>query len=157
MLTEIDSVINVLSPAADRYNTNPAGDYINAKYFNKISFLLSQTTGGTNTGTATVTVLAATDATGDGAEAIEFKYRKKTTGASAAWGAVVDATTAGFTTTANEDTIYEIEVEAAKLPQDKPFLTLKLTEVVNDPVTASVIAIGREARYQGQSTPNPLA
>ena len=157
MLSESSAIVNVLSPAADRYNTNPAGDYINAKYFSKITFLLSQTTAGTNTGTATVTILAASDASGTGAEAIEFKYRKKTTGASAVYGSVTDATTAGFTTTANEDTIYEVEVEAQKVPETKPFVTIKLTEVVNDPVTGSVVAVLHGCRFQSQTMPDVLA
>jgi hypothetical protein len=157
MLSEEFAVINCHSAAADRYNTNPAGDYINSKYFDKISFYLSQATAGTNTGTAVVTVQAGTDASGTSAEAVEFKYRKKTTGASAVWGTITDATTSGFTTTANEDTIYEIEVEMAKLPADKPFVTLKLTEGVNDPVTGCVIAFGRCARYQSQTLPDALS
>lgn len=157
MLSESVCIINSHSAAADRYNANPAGDYINAKYFDRIEWLLSQATAGTNTGTAVVTVLAATLADGTGAEAVEFKYRKKTTGASAVMGAVTDATASGFTTTANEDTIYEIELESAKLPADKPFVALKLTEGVNDPVTACAIALGICTRYQATNMPDALS
>lgn len=157
MLSEKFVIINSHSPAADRYNTNPAGDYINTKYFDRVVFLLAQATAGTNTGTAVVTVLAGTDASGASGEAVEFKYRKKTTGASAVWGTITDATTSGFTTTANEDTIYEIEVEMAKLPADKPFIALKLTEGVNDPVTGCVIALGICARFQSQTMPDALS
>jgi hypothetical protein len=157
MLSESFAIINSHSPAADRYNANPVGDYINGKLFDRVEFLLAQATGGTNTGTAVVTVRAASDATGTGAEAVPFKYRKKTTGASAVMGAITDVTTAGFTTTANEDTIYEIEVEMTALPATKPFLALLLTEGVNDPVTACAIAIGVCARYQATSMPDPLS
>jgi hypothetical protein len=157
MLSEKFAVINCLSPRADRYDTNPAGDYINGKYFDRVEFFLSQTTAGTNTGTAAITVLAASTDSGTGAEAVPFRYRKKTTGASAVWGAITDATTAGFTTTANEDTVYEIEVDVTSLPETKPFLTLKITESVNDPVTASVLALGVCARYQATSMPDPLS
>ncbi len=157
MLSESSLIVNVISPKTDIYDTNPAGAYINMKYANKVTFLLAQKTAGTNTGTATITVLAATSNGGAGAEAIEFKYRKKTTGASVVYGNVVDATTAGFTTTANEDTIYEIEVEAAKLPETKPYVTIKLTEAVNDPVTGGVCAILHGARFQSQTQPDVLA
>lgn len=157
MLSEEFCIINSHSAAADRYNANPAGDYINAKNFNKITWLLSQATAGTNTGNATVTLLMATAADGTGATAVAFKYRKKTTGASAVWGAVTEATSSGFTTTANEDTIYEIEIESAKLDDGYNFVALKLTESTNDPVTGCVIAIGREARFQSQTMPDALS
>lgn len=157
MLSESVCIINSHSAAADRYNTNPAGDYINAKYFDKIEWLLSQATAGTNTGTAVVTVLAATDASGTGATAVEFRYRKKTTAASAVWGAVTAATTSGFTTTANEDTIYEIELDCAQLAEGSNFVALKLTEGVNDPVTGCVIALGVTSRFKSQTMPDALA
>lgn len=157
MLTETLHVLDSHAPAADRYNSNPAGDYVNTKYFEKVSFLLHQATAGTNTGTAVVTVNAASAANGTGAEAVAFRYRKKTTGASGAWGDITDAAAAGFTTTANEVTVYEIEVEAAKLPDGKPFISLQLTEGTNDPVTASALAIGVNPRYQATSMPDPLS
>jgi hypothetical protein len=157
MLSEKFAIVSSHSAAADRYNTNPVGDYLNAGKFEGISFLLSQATAGTNTGTAVVTVQAATDAAGAGAEAVPFRYRKKTTGASAVWGSVVEASASGFTTTANEDTIYEIEVKGDGLPEGKPFVAVRLTEGVNDPVSACVIAIGTGVRYQGQTQPDALS
>jgi hypothetical protein len=157
MLSEKFAIVSSHSAAADRYNTNPVGDYLNAGKFEGVSFLLSQATAGTNTGTAVVTVQAASSDAGASAEAIPFRYRKKTTGASAVWGSVIEAAASGFTTTANEDTIYEIEVKGDGLPEGKPFVAVKLTEGVNDPVTACVIAIGTGVRYQGQTQPDALS
>jgi len=157
MLSETFAIVNSHSARADRYDTNPTGDYLNAGRFEKISFLLSQASAGTNTGTAVVTVLAASTDAGANAEAVAFRYRKKTTGASAVWGSVIEVAAAGFTTTANEDTIYEIEVPHDGLPDGKPFVALRLTEGVNDPVTACVIAVGVGVRYQGLAQPDALS
>jgi hypothetical protein len=157
MLSEKYAILNSHSAAADRYNTNPVGDYINTKGHDTITFLLSQATAGTNTGNATITVVAASDVSGTGAADQAFKYRKKTTGASSVWGAVTEVASTGFTTTANEDTIYEIEIKADSLPDGKPFVALKLTETTNDPVSGCVIAIGSGTRYQGQTIPDSLS
>lgn len=157
MLSEKFAIVNSHSARADRYDTNPTGGYLNIGKFEGVSFLLSQATAGTNTGTATVTVLAATNSAGAGAEAVAFRYRKKTTGASAVWGNVIEVAAAGFTTTANEDTIYEIEVTNCMVPDGKPFVALRLFEAVNDPVSACVIAIGFGVRHQGLAQPDALS
>lgn len=145
-----EQVITVagLSPSADLYDGDPGTDVVNMEGFNRAVFQLHQKTGGTNTGTAVVTVLASTAASGGTTAAIPFTYRKKTTGASAAYGAITAATTSGFTTTANEDTIYLIEVEDQALPAGKPYLQLKLTEAVDDPVLGSVTIHLMGGRYK---------
>jgi len=139
--------VNGLSPAADLYNGNPATDVVNLKEHGKAVFMLAQKTAGTNTGTATVTVVAASSVAPSNTAAIVFKYKKKTTGASSVWGDLTAATTSGFVTTANEDTVYAIEVDAADLPDSKPYVYLKLTETVNDPVTGAVLIHLYNARY----------
>lgn len=139
--------IKALAPAADRWNTDPITDAINMANFNRLTFLVYQS-GGT-TGNATLTVLASTDASQTSAEAIPFRYRKMTTGASDVLGSVTNATAAGFTTTANEDSIYEIEVLSSALPDTKPWVHLKVTEATNDPVNGCIIALVSESRYGG--------
>jgi hypothetical protein len=76
-----------------------------------------------------------------------------TTGASDVLGAVTNATSAGFSTTAAEDSIYEIEVLSSDLPQSKPWVHLKATEAVDDPVSGCVIALVSEPRYAGLDQP----
>ena len=138
------------APKADLYDTNPAGQYVNGKNGDRVSWFLQQKTAGTNTGTATVTVLAASSNSGTGAEAVPFVYRKKTTAVTVTtFGAATAAAAAGFTTTANENTIYEIDVDTHALPEGKPYVALKLTEVVNDPVDGAVIGLIANPRYIG--------
>jgi hypothetical protein len=152
MLSEFEAKpIKALAPAADRWNTSPTSDSISLKNHNRLTFLVYQS-GGT-TGNATLTVLASTDAAQTGAEAVAFRYRKMTTGASDVLGSVTDATVAGFATTANEDSIYEIEVLSAELPDGKPWVHLLCTETTNDPVNGAVIALLSEPRYGGLTQP----
>jgi hypothetical protein len=155
MLSEsVAKPIKALAPAADRWNTNPVTDSISMANHNKLTFLVYQS-GGT-TGNATLTVLASTDSAAAGAEAIPFRYRKMTTGASDVLGNVTNATTAGFATTANEDSIYEVEVLSADLPQTKPWVHMLCTETTNDPVNGCVIALLSEARYAGLTQPTAI-
>jgi hypothetical protein len=143
--------IKALAPAADRWNTDPISDAITMANHNKLTFLVYQS-GGT-TGKATLTVLASTDASQTSPEAIPFRYRKMTTGASDVLGNVTNATAAGFDTTPNEDSIYEIEVLSAELPETKPWVHLKATESANDPVNGAVIALLSEPRFGGLTQP----
>lgn len=157
-LTEQVSFVKGLPPAADRWNTNPATDIVSMRNHNKCTFLVHQE-GGT-TGTATFTVEACSDVSGTGATAIPFGYRVGAAGAGAggdAMGARVEATASGFTSTAASDRLYLIEVEANELLAAKPFVRLKCTEAVNDPVNGSVEIMLSEGRYQGASAPTAIA
>ena len=131
-------VVKAITPSADVYNGNPTSDVINMQNFKKAVFVLHQKSSTSNTGTASVKPQAVENVSGSSAEDLPFKYSKMTTGASDVMGAIT-AVAAGstFTTTANEDTAFVIEVDASDLPEGKPFLQLKLTEVVNDPVVGS--------------------
>ena len=158
MLTEEKIVFTSHAPKADLYDGNPAGSYVHTRAGEKVQFVLQQITAGTNTGTATVTVLAASAAAGTGAEAVPFRWRKKNTGVTVdAYGAVNEASTTGFVTTANESTLFEIEVDATNLPDGKPWCALKLTETVNDPVNGAVIGLVHNPRHQGLNIPGALA
>lgn len=159
MESEYNVIFTSHAPKADLYDTNPVGTYVKSGAGAFVRWFLQQKTAGTNTGTATVTVLAASDSSGTGATAVPFRYRKKTSGVSSdAFGAVTEVTATGFTTTANEDTIYEIELEVARgLIEGKPWVALKLTETVNDPVTGSVMGMIDGVRNQGQNAPSALS
>lgn len=159
MESEYTGIFTSHAPKADLYDGNPAGTYVKGSAGAFIRWFLQQKTAGTNTGTATVTVLAASDSSGTGATAVPFRYRKKTTGTDKdAFGAVIEVAATGFTTTANEDTIYEIELEVSQNGIDgKPWVALKLTETVNDPVSGAVIGLVCKARYKGHNAPTALA
>ena len=161
MLTEEIIVAPAISPVAN-INTTVTSAYISTRGGNFISFLLTQKSAGTNTGTSTITVQAASDTSGTGATPVPFRYRKKTTAVTSdQWGAVSNATTAGFATTANEDTLYEIEVDPANFAAasvfNKPFVALKLTQLVADTVLGSVIAVVQNPRFSGQTIPTLMS
>lgn len=157
LFTEQVKPVKGLSPSADLYNGDPATDIFNMENYDKICFVLHQADGGGTTGKATITVEACDDVSATHKSAIAFKYRKMTTGASDVMGAVTAATASGFTTTANEDTVYFIEVSAADLPSGYPFVRMQLTESVNDPVSGSVLAYLMGARYKEPNMPSALS
>jgi len=147
-----------LAPAADRWNTNPATDIVNTALYKKVVFVVQQE-GGT-TGKATLTVEACSDVSATGAEAVAFKYSVGGSGAGAggdATGDITDATSAGFDTTPAVDKLYIIELDAADLPTDKPFVRLKCTEAANDPVNGAVTILLAEPRYAGGALPSAIA
>lgn len=147
-LSEKLHVVTAIAPNADLYDTAQTTDWINLKYFNSIMFVIQHGVG--TTGTATITVKMASDASGTGATAIPFTYRRvAATGTSDVEGAITAATASGFTITAGSNQVYVIEVNAEELDNDKPFVALTATEVVNSPVAGAILAILGEARYPG--------
>lgn len=161
MLTEKYIVAPAISPTAN-INATTTGAYISVRGGNFISFLLSQKSAGTNTGTSTITVQAASDNAGTGAVAVPFRWRKKATGvASDQWGAVNNALAAGFATIANEDTLYGIEVDPANFTVagvfGKPFVAVKFTQLVADAVLGSVITLVQNPRFSGQTIPTLMS
>lgn len=155
MLTERELVVNLFSPKADRFDTSGTSPYFTMANHDRATILVAHQ-GGT-TGKATLTVKAASDSSGTGATAIAYNYRRKTTGASVVFGAITAATSAGIDTVPTEDTVIEIEVSSAMLPDGKQYLALAFVESVNDPVNGSAIAILGRARFAGTSQPNVLA
>jgi len=135
-------MVQVLPPAADRYNANPSTDIVSLENFERVVFVIGAGAG--DTGTATITLNAASDNSGTGAEAIPFFYR---TGAADAvsqnW---TQATAAGFTTAAAADGLHLVMIDAGHLPETKPWVFLTLTEVANDPVLAGAWALFFEPR-----------
>lgn len=140
------------APVADIFNGDPVSDYVNGGLYGKIQFLLTKGVG--TTGTATLTVLCSATNAGSSTTAIAFKYRVSTDGDS--FGDVTAATTSGFTTTAGSNQMYLIEVDAADLTEDKPFVALKMTETVDDPCVGAVSILLANPRYAGNSMPSAL-
>lgn len=155
MLSEQMKIVKGLAPAADRFNTDPSTDVINLEGADKVTFLVYHA-GGT-TGKATITVEECSSAAGSNANAIAFRYRKLTTGASDAIGAITNAAATGVSTVAGETTIFEVEVKASELADGYNFARLVLTEGADDPVSGAVIALLSGLRYGGVSQPSALA
>lgn len=148
ILSERAGVFTALAAVADRYNGNPSTVGVKMSLSDHVAFLLSEVAGGT--GTVKLEVTAESDA-GSDAEAIKFRYRIKAHSTSV-FGALSDkvleyTTVAG----ANKDVI--VEVQGVGLPEGKSIVRLKLTEVVNDPCLAGVVAIASRLRYQGATLP----
>lgn len=138
MEIEKSHYVNGLSPSADIFDTNPVSDVISLADYEGVKGIFSHK-GGT-TGKGTITVLAVDAFNSTSGTALAFKYRKKATGASDAWGALTDATTAGVQTVATEDAMYLIEILASDLAGlDKDKILFKLTEDTNDPVAGSLV------------------
>ena len=142
-----------LSPSADVYNGNPATDIVNLRDYGKVAFLIHQKANATSTaGTAVITIEACDNAAGSNATAIPFTDNKLTTGVSDTLGSKQTATAAGFTTTANEDTVYVIEADVRDLPDGQDWIRLVATEGVNAPVIGSCLILLADPKYVPMAT-----
>lgn len=142
LLTEQHHVVRALAPDADRYNGDPATDVFNLENYGHITFLLDEGAGGT--GTVKIEVEECTAADGTGATAIAYRYRVSS---GDTWGALTAVAAAGYTTVAGADKMVAIEIDAKELSDGSNFVRLQLTEVVDDPCDAAVLAILSEPRY----------
>lgn len=132
--------IIALAPAADRYDTNPVTARVKAPGAGKLQFLVSEGAGGT--GTATITAHAHIASSSGTPEAIPFRYKTALTpGQLDDSGGFSAATTSGVTPAAGANKQTLVEFRADELPAGRPWVSLTLTEVVNSPVAASVVAI----------------
>lgn len=156
LLSERLHFVTALTPDADRFNGDPTTDWINLANYGACTFVLMIGAGAT--GTALITAEFASSAAGAGNTATAFNYRRvSATGTSDLPGDITAATTSGFTTTAGANQNYFIEIPVAELDPDLPFVSLTLTEVVNDPVDAGVIAILGDPRYGGNTHQTAIA
>jgi hypothetical protein len=71
-------------------------------------------------------------------------------------GVTQNATASGFDSTPATDRQYLIEVNAIDLPANRPYVRLKCTESVNDPVNGSVAVLLSEPRYAGAVLPTAI-
>lgn len=129
-----------LAPDADRYNTSPTTDRIKCPGAGKIQFLITEGAGGT--GTATITAHCHAANSGGTPTALAFRYKTATDPGelddSGGWST---ATSTGTTPAAGATKQTLIEFRFDELTEGKPYVSLTLTEVANDPVDASVISI----------------
>jgi len=151
ILSERAAVFTALAAVADRYNTNPSTVGVRMGLADHVAFLLSEGAGGT--GTVKLEATAESDAGGD-AEAIPFRYRTKAHTTSV-FGALSDKV-AEYTTVAGANKDVIVEVQGVGLPEGKSIVRLKLTEVVNDPCLAGVLALASRLRYAGAVLPELL-
>lgn len=141
-----DHYIRGMPYAADLYAAGTVySDVVNMKNHHVATFVINQELG--STGTATITVQACDDVVPTNRSAVPF-YVQKYLAASDVPGAVTPVAAAGFNTTAEATAaIYVIMVDAAVLAASGySYVQLKAVEVVNDPVSGSVVIILGEPR-----------
>lgn len=125
-----------IAPVADFADTTQYTDIFNAANHKQTTFLIVKGIG--TTGTSTITVEACDDTSASNTSAVPFRYRACTT--LDTWGALTDATTSGFTTTAGSNQLYEVVVDNDVLAASGyKYLRLKMVEVVNSPVLGAVL------------------
>ena len=144
IFTEEHEISVALQPVADAYAADPATDVYNMKYYEHITFVIVEAAGGT--GTVKIQVEECTSKAGAGNNAIAFKYRVKSD-SNGAFGALTASAATGYTTTAGANKLVAVEVDADDLAADSPYVRLQLTEVVNDPCDAGVVAILSKPRH----------
>lgn len=146
MLADV-RVLTVIPAAADALAGTKTSDALKMTNYEHAKFILSKGAGAV--GRQTITLEKCTLADGTGAEAIPFVFRKSQ-GASGVTDSYIQATTSGFQTDAQANNTYEIEVShqmEGLARGDKPFIRLRSVESVDDPVTATVIAVLSGGRY----------
>jgi len=155
ILTQFFGLAMALQPSADRYDGNPATDVFNMRNYGAICFLLQEGAGGL--GTATLTVEACDNAAGANPLAIPFKYNVSSNAGALTdiFGALLDATAAGYLTIAGANKMVAVHVSARDLPDAKPFVRMQITEGVNQAVAAGVTAILMQPRVR--TVPMPTA
>ncbi len=128
-------VISGLAPVADAGNGTVYTDVVSMENAAVALFTMHKGVGAT--GTSTITIEACDDVTPSNTSAIPFRYAQVTTGDTA--GTLTAATSAGFTTTAGNNTIVQVEVDAGELAASGyGYCRMKMVEVVDSPVLFGV-------------------
>lgn len=149
ILTQHGHITAGLVPVADAFSGTVRTDVYSMKNQHAVEFLIFKGAGAL--GRSTITVNACDDVVPTNRTAIPFRYRAMTTFDT--WGALTDATTAGFTTTAGANQLYEIIVDAQQLGDTGySYVELTAVESVDDPVTGCILTIFPQPR-QEQATP----
>lgn len=135
-----------LDAVADAFSGTVYSDVVNVKNYRTCTFIVHKAVGAT--GTSTITVLAGSDAADPptASTAIPFRYKAMTS--TDIEGALTDATTSGFATTAGSSQLYLIEVDCDELGDTGySYLCLKAVEVVDSPVLGGIIILLSGARF----------
>lgn len=149
VVTQYGHWVKGLDPVADAFSGTVRSDVVRGGNHRSVTFLIYKGAGAT--GTSTITVVANDDVTPSNDTAIPFKYRACTTGDT--WGALTDATTTGFATTAGSSQLYEITVDTDELhTSGYKYLSLKAVEVVDSPVLGGILIMMNQPRI-AQATP----
>lgn len=148
-IPEQGHVVNALPPVD--IDGGAQTDWFNLKMYDHVDIIIIM---GVTGAASTVTVEKASDAAGSDNEAIAFDYYAETTDAGDTLAARASATASGFATSANDNIMYVISIDAAQI-QDLPYLSV----LFSDPALAtfaSVVAVMSGARYGQDGTPTAI-
>lgn len=149
----VKPVVGLGVGGADFFAGTITSDVINAK---NAGVVWAEIRNVSATGTSTITVEACDDVTPSNVAAIPFYYARVTTSTNVTTAAVL-ATSAGFTTAAGENVIYQItinpaDIYAAASNAGYQYVRVKAVEVVNDPSTGWITLFTPSLRF-ASSTP----
>ncbi len=154
MPLSFDGIFEVgLAAVANAFAGTVYSTVFNVSLYKQSTFVLHKAVG--TTGTTLVTVEACTDASGSTPVAIPFWYRKSTT--LDTWGDLTQATSAGFTTTAGSNQLYEIVVDNDYLGGNSTsgtgcqYLRMKCVEQAASAVLGGILVYLGQARYPRQT------
>jgi hypothetical protein len=135
-----------INAVANAFAGTVTSDVINMKNFQRVRFLVHWGVGAT--GTTLLTLEACDDVTPSNTTAIPFKYRR-IVGAGVP-SAISAATTAGFTTTAGSNQVYELEATQGDMASTGyGFIRLKAVEQVASALLGGVLIELLDAKYAG--------
>lgn len=135
----------------DFANGSPAMDVVNLGKYDRATWVYQQTAG--NTGTLNIQVDSCDDVTPSTATAIGFDY----------WTVSGDtrsdkltATAVGYTTVAGSDQMVIVEINSSELSGTDKYARVQITEVTNDPVSASCLCIMSKGRVVSEVPPTAI-
>jgi len=136
-------------PIADFNDGTKYSDVVNMKGYSGATFVVMNGVATGGTASATITMLAGSDAADPPTASTAIPFHYKVITATDVEGPYAMAATTGFATTAGSAHMYIIEVEAEELGDTGyNYLCMKFVEAVNDPVVGSVLIILHRGRYQ---------
>jgi len=143
----IPKIVKGLDPVADAFAGTVTSDVFSMKNHKLAVAVISKGTGAT--GTSTITVLACDDVTPSTTSAIPFKYQAITSGDTP--GAITNATTAGFATTAGSSQRYLVYIDASDLASSGyGYCQINAVEVVDSPVLGGIDILLFEGKEQSE-------
>jgi hypothetical protein len=145
-------VINILPP--QDVDTGKTSDIFSMA--NHAHATIIVTCGSTNADAGNVTIEECDDLDGTNDTAIGFTYYKEEAAAGDTLSAKQTATTAGIDVSANDNTTYVIEIDAAELSDGYPCLCLKWSDP-GGATYGSAVAILSGSRYAGSENATAIA
>jgi hypothetical protein len=153
-LAQEGHVVNALPPVD--VDGGWSSDFFNLKKYSHASIVLQF--GVTEGAVTSIKLKAATDAAGTSPEFIGFNYFAEETALGDTLGAKTAAASGtGIVPPATDNIMYVIEVDAADLPDDKPWLAFEVANGSGNTVLMSGVAILSGARYASDQSATAIA